>query len=608
MSSSSSSLSSLCQPALFDNPCITDPPCRVDFDFIDDCVLPPLPDPIYDCDPPIPPIFEPPPDEFCPNISADKTGANVTVTYLNSNCGSSSSATPRGSIIVTETLDCNFILGLDLDIPIPLPPCPIFTNKTPPKVNVVFNDDTCKNVTPNTITITPTPSEDCEGPCAFDIDLSLLVPIPKPRCPIFSNKNPVTVKSVFDSCATGQESKVTVTSIPVPGDCNTPDTCEFTIDLDLFVPIPDPPCPKINSNQPVTVETYYPITGCAHSPSKFTVTTTQVPGNCFDNTPDTCQFDFNLDLAIPLATPPCPVINEKQTVKVATYYTSPGCSNPQSTFTVATKSVPGNCFDNTPDTCQFDFDLDLVIPIIEPPCPKFNDGAVTVKTYTNDQFVPPSTLRFFQRPLANNCNTPDQCEFDIQLDINVPTPIPPCPTIYTNVVNTNLQTGAQFKIDSMLFGPPQKNVFDDSCVFDVEFNITLPPLAPFVIFNKAQVIKTQCDADPELTFTEELAFNPTKNRWEVKITPELIWPVSPKFNPGTVTVSGGLGSGQITITGDSCNKEIGLVLTLNTAACSTGGGGGGGGGSPSSTPACCSQGCPCTDPCPPGSYCNPIPI
>jgi hypothetical protein len=607
--STSSSSSAVCEDALFANPCIPESPLRVCFDFIDNCALPEIPPPIYDCNPPIPPLYEPPPEEFCPSIVSGESA--ITVTYLN-NCSSNTSAEPTGGIVVQQTGGCDFKIGLNLDIPIPTPPCPVFTSTNKPKVNVVFNEPGC-SIDENEISITPTPTE-CGEACEFDINLDLVVPIPKIPCPIFRYANPVNITTSFvnDSCPAPGDNQLLVNATPIPGSCSTPDTCQFDIELDLRIPIPKIRCPIFKEEQTVKVTAAIENDNCGTTQqSKLRVTTTPVPGDCENS--DTCEFAIDLDLFVPIPQPPCPQINETQQVSVTSYYANNNCAVNPSTFRVTTTPVQGDCATNTPDTCRFDFDLDLRVPLLDPPCPTFNDGDVNLTVYDAGEFVPPS--KFVIKPAAQNtpgdCDTPKQCAFDIELDLNIPVVTPPCPRIQARQVNTTPRPGPQFNINAVEFSEPITDQFNNRCLFDINFDISLPLVPPFLIFADAQVKSGQdCKSSYELKFTEQqISFNPANGRWECEVVPELTVPPRPNITAGTFTVGGGLGTGTITLVGDDCNKQINVTLNLYTSACSTDSGGGGG-GSPSSSPpdGCCSEGCNCSDPCPAGTYCNPIPI
>ena len=598
MSSSSSSLL-VCSDALFANPCIPEPPCRVDFDFIEDCALPELPEPIYDCNPPVPPLYEPPPEEFCPVITPGDSV--VSVTYLN-NCSSNSSIEPTGGIVVSQSSGCDFTIGLNLDIPIPTPPCPVFTTTNKPKINVVFNELGCP-IDENEVTITPSPTE-CGEACEFDINVDLVVPIPKIPCPIFRYANPVTVTTSFvnDACPAPGENQLLVNATPIPGSCSTPDTCQFDIELDLRIPIPKIRCPIFKEENDVTITAEFADDNCGQTKqSKLRVTSTPVPGDCENS--DTCEFAIDLELFVPIPLPPCPQIEETQQVSVTSYYTNNSCGFKPSTFKVTTTPVQGDCSTNTPDTCRFDFDLDLRVPLLDPPCPTFNDGEVNVNVYDAGSFVPPS--KFSIKPAAQNgdgdCDTPKECAFDIALDLNIPVVTPPCPRIQTRTTTTKLSAGPQFNINTVQFGEPTTDQFNNRCLFDIEFDISLPLIPPFLVFADAQVkYGGDCKSQYELKFTEQaVSFNPATNRWELEVVPELTVPPQPNITPGTFTVSGGLGTGTITLVGDDCNKTINILLNLYTSACSTGGGGGGGGTDPPPSNVC--GGTNCTGSCTPGS-------
>jgi hypothetical protein len=446
---------------------------------------------------------------------------------------------------VTKSVDCSFILGLDLDIPIKAPPCPIFTTKQTPKVNVVFDQKACTSSS-NTLTITPIPG-DCadDTACSFDINLDLNVPIPKIPCPTFTRDNPVTVTSKFADCVTSNQSTLTVNTTPIPGDCHTPDTCQFDLNLDLVVPIPKIPCPTINS---------------------------------------------------------------QQTVSVTPFYNRAGCQPKVSTFTVATTPIPGNC--NTPDTCQFDFDLNLFVPMIDPPCPQFNKGNVAVTPYYNN--TPPprqSSLDITQVPNNPNCADPRQCEFDINLDLVVPIPTIPCPVF--RYAGANYRTGNQFLVNNIqvipVVNPPNNG---DPCEFNIFLDVTVPAIAGQIKIGPTVLNRTVCDAEPEFKL---VLSNPDVNGVQ-ELSLDVLLPAVAKVYGGAINM-GSYGSGTINVNhNDPCSPEITATITLNTSGCATSGGGNTGGGSSSGggTQACCDSTCyydnTCTQNCPVGTPCNPQPI
>jgi len=590
-----SSSSSSCPVALFDNSCIINSPCKVDFTFIADCTIPPPPPPIYDCDLPTCPPFVPPADEFCPDISP----GNVTVSVRQqTRCDSSnSSESARGGIVVTQTIGCEFLIGLDLDIPIPAPPCPVF-NPAKVTVTTAFNKSSCFT-TKNKLEVTAT-AGDCENDdtCSFDIDLDLNIPIPAPRCPIINNEQTVTVKTGYANCVTGQN-KLTVTTVEVLGDgCNTPDTCQFDFDLDLNIPIPAPRCPVINTEQTVTVKTGY--ANCVTGQNKLTVTTTDVPGDgC--NTPDTCQFDFDLDLNIPIPAPRCPVINYQQPVNVNIGYAN--FITGQNKLTVTTTEIPGNgC--NTPDTCQFDFTLDLNLPIPRPVCPTFPEQPVSVAVVYEDE-PRPYQSRLYTTPVITpgDFDTPDTCQFDIKLDLVIPIPKIPCPIF--RYANTVYSVGNNFAINDIRILPvsavPNGR---NPCEFEIYLFVTVPPPGGKLIAGKTTITRTVCDADPECT----LIVSDKDVDGNQEIHAEIIWPTNPRVAGGAISL-GSFGSGHIIVNNDDpCSPQLSATITLNTSACSTGGGGGGGSSSSDPDPPANCGADPCPPGCPPGTYCNPIPI
>jgi hypothetical protein len=432
----------------------------------------------------------------------------------------------------------------------------------------------------------------------------LNVPIPNIPCPTFTRNNPVTVTTKFSDCVTGNESTLTVDTTPIPGDCNTPDTCQFDINLDLIVPIPKIPCPTFASDNPVTVTAGFP--DCvAGKTSKLTVNATPVPGDC--NTPETCQFDIALDLVVPIPRTPCPTINSQQAVSVTPYYKRSGCQQKTSTFTVATTPIPGNC--TTPETCQFDFDLDLFVPLIDPPCPQFNNGKVTVTPYYNNTTPPRQSAFNITQVLNNpNCDDPKQCEFDINLDLMVPIPVIPCPVFRFNSSNVYYRSGNQFAINDIqvvpMINPPN---IGDPCEFNIFLDVTVPAIAGQITVGPTKLNYTQrCDVLPEYKL---MLGNPDINGVQ-ELYLDIVLPSQPIITGGPIDL-GQYGSGSITVdNNDPCVPQVTAKINLYTTGCASTGGGGGsssttGGGCNCQGPyGTCPPGCTCF----PTDNCNVIPI
>jgi hypothetical protein len=128
------------------------------------------------------------------------------------------------------------------------------------------------------------------------VDLEILVPIPRPPCPsIDVGDFSVSVGYEGSTCVAG-DNRFRVRPNPIAGDCNTPDTCEFLFDLNLFIPIPKPPCVTIKNNTATEdfVHVFYADTdGCPQPLPTFKITPAYYPGDgCTD--PDRCEWAFEM--------------------------------------------------------------------------------------------------------------------------------------------------------------------------------------------------------------------------------------------------------------------------------------------------------------------------
>jgi hypothetical protein len=216
---------------------------------------------------------------------------------------------------------------------------------------------------------------DCETPdeCEFVIDMDLRIPIPRTPCPqIVVNSFAVNSGYADADCMLGKANAMTITPVIIAGDCDTADQCRFEVDTEISIPIPRVPCPRINLSN-FTVDTGYVGDTClVDKYNYFTITPTVIKGDgC--TTPDSCQFDVELALAIPFPKPPCPVI-AVNSFKLTTGYSEnaagDSCLTGENKFEITTVITPGDC--NNPDTCEFALDLELVVPIPRPPCPIIN--------------------------------------------------------------------------------------------------------------------------------------------------------------------------------------------------------------------------------------------
>ncbi|NDD52292.1 hypothetical protein EBZ39_00170 [bacterium] len=171
--------------------------------------------------------------------------------------------------------------------------------------------------------------------------------------------------------------------------------------------------------------------------NRFTITPRVIKGDdC--NEPDKCEFDVDLQIAIPIPRVPCPIINVDN-------------------FQVNTHFTGGNNADD--QACCIEGDTELVVTEVENNAARdalsFADVAIGGYAKTTDTGIfwrrtsdfKPDQWEAVADPTAavcgsvfrvvpkhrtpENCQDPGQCEFDIELLINVPIPRTPCPEITT---------------------------------------------------------------------------------------------------------------------------------------------------------------------------------
>lgn len=386
------------------------------------------------------PIPKPP----CPTISVDIF--DVAIGYVGAEC----IADKQTVFTITPTVipgDCNtpdqcdFAVDLEIVVPIPVPPCPVINNKTFEVISgfVGAASDTCIADNTSSLTITPTLVEnDCNKPpeCTFDFELMVVVPIPRTPCPIINAKS-FAVKSGFAdaNCFDGAENKFEITpTVTAPTDCNDPGGCQFDIDLAIAVPIPRTPCPNITVQAFDVAVGYAESSALADKENLLNITARPTaPADC--NDPGACNFDVELKVLVPIPKPLCPVITV-QPLTQTVYYDS-GCSStpPESTFTLTNNTTPGA--DGAPDECSFDLAIDIAIPIPVPPCPTINVQSFEVATgYADSACVTSKTNTFTVTPVVTQADCgAKECSFDIDLVVVVPIPLPPCTEIKAGVVN-----------------------------------------------------------------------------------------------------------------------------------------------------------------------------
>lgn len=403
---------------------------KLDFDFVSECSIPEPPPPIFDCMPPLVP--RDPPPVPCPSfessidlksaISRDDTSCQVA-------------PLPTGALVVTPTDNdpCRFFIDLNLDIPIPQVPCPTFAS------GAVTIDVGYKDCVPGPTGVINVTKEvipgDCrtQDSCKFTIDLDLQIPIPKPPCPSFAS-GAVTIEVGYEDCVQGPTGAITITKEVIPGDCDTADSCKFTLDLDLQIPIPPPPCPEITATGAISINP-----ALDEPKMEFGVVASTVQNGC----EKTCKFDFDIDIEIPDFT--CPEIKATGVIEKQS-----GLADPTMVFTV----------EKDPDKCAFDFSLDILIPDI---CPEITATGVVIITPGRNE---PSMAFLVTKD-------PDLCKFDFDLTLEFPT-VRPCPE-YTGAV-TVYEADEPTGLITFTLVPPAAP--DEPCFYDIDLEIGVPVCIP----------------------------------------------------------------------------------------------------------------------------------
>lgn len=459
-----------------DSQCPIDATPKVDFNFISSvCDIAPLPPPIYGCQAPIIPR-EPPTDvgTQCPNFS---TLTSIDVNFVDETNNGCRPSKNELRITRRDVDPCQYDVTLDIDVGVPRIPCPTLTPGTF-GLDVGYQD--C--ITPlSEIRITPiiTPG-DCNTPnqCEFVLDLDLRIPIPKTQCPQIVVTDFGVYSGYADSpCMLDRQNKFFIKPVITTGDCDTPDECRFEVELEISVPIPRPPCPTINLTK-FSVDSGFSDSSCLDDKQNFfSITPRHTPGDC--NTPDRCDFDIELEILVPIPRTPCPALNPP-TIMVSCGFSDSNCLTGSNRFEITTNHTPGDC--NTPDQCEFNFDLEIVVPIPRMQCPIINEPTLSVNTLFNDQncTLNPSRFSIIPKHTPGDCNTADRCEFNVELEINVPIPRTPCPVI--NAPTFEVKTGFSDSLcaqgDSIFTITPSHTPGDcatpDQCSFDVDLAIVVP--------------------------------------------------------------------------------------------------------------------------------------
>jgi hypothetical protein len=185
---------------------------------------------------------------------------------------------------------------------------------------------------------------------------------------------------------------------------------------------------------------------------------------------ENCEFDIGLDLTIPVIVPPCPIINGGRVNVNATYG---GCDTTPDSRVRVTPRTTDPCGDGA---CEFDIELDINVNIPTPPCPKINGGGIKVTSGygqcggTND-----GTIKVTPRTVLDKCGNAE-CEFDITADINVVVPFPGCVQFSRNV-----STGPTPSFDIRQVASPSCGDDGEPCSYVVD--VVFPEVPPAVCTN-----------------------------------------------------------------------------------------------------------------------------
>jgi hypothetical protein len=428
-----------------------------------------------------------------------------------------------GEFIITQTdVDpCKFALDLELQIPFPEPPCPEFsvtgTINYGPEVSAA---GVSLEVSQSYIS-----GPDCTTPPTCQVDLNLDLQIPTPPCPAFSGS--VAVAMYAEACAikdSGIADSGTTTSLTdiasppknwatnqwanyylrvVRGTghsanyikiaSNTGDTltfvvaqafiadatteyeildqapqgeivvtktnsdpCEFALDLDLALPIPEPICPVFNTTASALLSTTVATAGISFDITP--VVSADISGTCDEKRP--CEYDVNVDIQIPQT--PCPVISGAIFVHSADDYTG------AITITPTPQEGPNTA-------CQFAVDLDIGIPQTPtPPCPDIT-GTVNLTS----SGTPSAALSI--TPTAPAAPT-DPCAYAITLDLDIPTPCVPNIDVTAAIACVNGANSPIFET-AVTKGAT-------GCDYLIDLNVELPPIRPCPVITSSLSLKT----------------------------------------------------------------------------------------------------------------------
>ena len=260
----------------------------------------------------------------------------------------------------------------------------------------------CKQNKFRFVTARPKDCADKDDGCRFFLFTEITVPIPRQPCPEFDIRE-FEVNSYIDR--PGQEdsvcgrktNKFVIEKKPDDPTCETPNNCEFNIDLVIDVPIPEIPCPEIEAKD-VVVNTVFiseedeeldPLTCCPLPGGIIEVATTADrldltrreadvgsvvkqtdTGELWERIGPLLYIDNNGDDDFD---------NIDEPGKPEDWRILDPCG---SRLSVKTIKKEGNC--QKPDECRFEVDLRINVPVPRIPCPEVISTPPTVTTGFDD--------------------------------------------------------------------------------------------------------------------------------------------------------------------------------------------------------------------------------
>jgi hypothetical protein len=307
--------------------------------------------------------------------------------------------------------------------------------------------------------------------------------------------------------------------------------CNFFIDLDLAIPVPTPPCPSINGD--ITVKTF--PAGCPRPKNSVRVKPKRSKYSDCDKAKSKpgCLFDLDLSINVPIPKPPCPSI-KGGSLKTSVFFK--GHKTPKNSIRIKKRSLPKQpCGSNSSQqqpTCAHTIDLVIDIPIPPPPCPEFSKGSFSVKM-DHGRKNPTGTITTRKLPPKSQSS----CRFAIDLTLKIP--VPPCPqfskgSFSVKMIGPNERPKGGFKTRKL----EPKN--SSSCRFAIDLDLKIP-IPPCPDFSKGSFSVAMDPGRKKPTGVIKTRKLPPKNssscRFAIDFNLKIPVPPCPQFSKGSFSVA-----------------------------------------------------------------------